>query len=149
MIVSHTFGRGRWGSFSREPVDEDFGDMSLFAGCSRRQLRQAATLMTSVPAAAGVELIRQGTTGREFVIVTEGIATVDRDGATIDEVGAGDFVGEISLLTSRPRTASITMATDGRVAVLNRQEFATLRVIDDGIDDQITTAARRRLEGLP
>ena len=39
-------------------------------------------------------VIREGTRGREFFVVVEGVLRVTRTGRKVSDLGAGDFVGE-------------------------------------------------------
>jgi CRP-like cAMP-binding protein len=41
-------------------------------------------------------------------------------------MGPGEFFGDISLVTERPRTATVTVAKDARFLVLGHREFHSL-----------------------
>jgi CRP/FNR family transcriptional regulator, cyclic AMP receptor protein len=60
----------------------------------------------------GRNLTRQGESGREFVVIVEGSADVVKDGRKINSLGAGDFLGEISLILDAPRTANALACSD-------------------------------------
>ena len=47
-------------------------------------------------------------------------------GADIGSLGEGDFIGEISLIEGRPRTATAIAVDDVTVAVVRRTEFNEL-----------------------
>jgi len=98
----------------------------LFAGCSRAELEAVSRVADELRVPAGRVLMRQGMPGRELVVVVEGEVTVERDGATIAVRRGGDFVGELALVTGRPRTATVTAATDLRTLVLDRISFDRL-----------------------
>jgi CRP-like cAMP-binding protein len=70
--------------------------------------------------------MRQGTPGRELIVLLEGEATVERDGTTIAVRRGGDFLGELALVTGRPRTATVTATTDLQALVLDRLNFDRL-----------------------
>ena len=61
---------------------------------------------------AGRVITREGEKGRDFVAIVEGSAVVERKGRRINRLGAGDFFGEIALVTGEPRTATVTAETD-------------------------------------
>jgi CRP/FNR family cyclic AMP-dependent transcriptional regulator len=84
----------------------------LFAGCSRSELEAISSVADELRLPAGRVLMRQGAPGRELFVLVEGEATVERDGATIAVRHGGDFLGELALVTGRPRTATVTAATD-------------------------------------
>ena len=98
----------------------------LFSGCSRRELRQIATLGTEVPAPAGKTLTVQGEPGLEFCLLLSGKATCLVDGKLVATFGPGDYFGEMALLERGPRQA--TVIADGPVdlLVLNAGEFSEL-----------------------
>jgi CRP/FNR family cyclic AMP-dependent transcriptional regulator len=98
----------------------------LFAGCSRTELEAVSRVADELRLPAGRVLMRQGTPGRELIVLVEGEATVERDGATIAVRHGGDFFGELALVTGRPRTATVTATTDLQTLVLDRLSFDRL-----------------------
>ena len=61
-----------------------------------------------------------------FSVVIDGEVSLERDGAFLRTMGAGDFFGDISLITERPRTATVTVSKDSRLLVLGHREFHSL-----------------------
>jgi CRP-like cAMP-binding protein len=53
----------------------------------------------------------------------EGAATVSSSGDEIGKLEAGDFFGEIALLTRGERTATVTALTPVRVLVMHGSDF--------------------------
>jgi CRP/FNR family cyclic AMP-dependent transcriptional regulator len=100
--------------------------LPLFGACSARELEQIAAVADELRLPAGRVLMREGTVGRELVVVIEGEVEVERGGETIAHRGDGDFVGELALVTSRPRTATVTVTKDARVLVINGGDFDRL-----------------------
>ena len=98
----------------------------LFAGCSRVELEAVSRVADELRLPAGKVLMRQGAPGRELIVLVEGEATVERDGVTIAVRRGGDFLGEIALVTGRPRTATVTATTDLQTLVLDRLTFDRL-----------------------
>lgn len=95
---------------------------SLTAG----ELAAVAELAQEVSVPAGAELTRQGEPGREFIVIAEGAATVERDGATVATLGPGDFLGEIALLVRSARTATVTTTEPSRLLVFDDRAFREL-----------------------
>jgi CRP/FNR family transcriptional regulator, cyclic AMP receptor protein len=95
----------------------------LFAGLSNRELQRIGELADEIDLPAGRVLMRQGEHGSEMLVVVDGSARIERDGAVIAERGAGEVLGEIALLDGGPRTATVTLTRDSRLLVLGRREF--------------------------
>jgi CRP-like cAMP-binding protein len=65
----------------------------------------------------------EGEAGDRFFIIAEGAAHVEAGGRRLRNLGPGDSFGEIALLRSVPRTA--TVCADGRLETfsLEREDF--------------------------
>jgi CRP/FNR family cyclic AMP-dependent transcriptional regulator len=98
----------------------------LFRGMTDRSFEAIANLASEADYAAGEELVRQGTPGREFIIIVTGRAQVERDGKQIRELGPGDFLGEISLVDGSPRTATVTALDPIHAVTVQRDGFLDL-----------------------
>ncbi len=97
--------------------------LPLLADASDAVLARLETLMTPVRVRPGQVLVRQGARNRQFVLVQEGSLAVAKDGRQVAELGAGDFVGELSLLGDGTATATVTTVTDATVWVSTSAEF--------------------------
>ena len=89
------------------------------------ELETLDRLATTISIAAGEEIMHAEEFGRECFIVVDGAFLVDVGAADIT-VGPGAVLGELSLLTLRPRNASVRALVDSTVYVLNRSEFSTV-----------------------
>lgn len=98
----------------------------LFAGCSKKELQELASRTDEVDLRDGYVLMREGRPGREFVVLVEGTAEVTKDGRKLADLEAGDWVGEIALLTNVPRTATVTATSPIRVLVVTDRAFKRL-----------------------
>ncbi len=98
----------------------------LFSRLSTRRLREIATLADEVDLPAGKVLAKEGDRGREFFALVDGEVEVEQGGRLIRRMKAGDFFGEIALVTKMPRTATVTATTDVRVLVITERDFAGL-----------------------
>ena len=98
----------------------------LFADCSREELESIARHADEIDLPAGRALTVEGAPGREFVVLLDGGAVVERGGETIATLGPGDFLGEIALLTRSKRTATVTTTEPTRVLVLTDRAFREL-----------------------
>jgi CRP-like cAMP-binding protein len=95
----------------------------LFATCSKAELRELAKQADEIDLRAGTVLTREGRSGREFFVIIEGTAKTTKGTRKLSELGAGDWFGEIALLTNVPRTATVTATSPIRVLVLTSRAF--------------------------
>ena len=100
----------------------------LFSGCTKTELRELALTADEVDLRKGAILTREGRPGHEFVVIVEGTARVARAGRTLADLGQGDWVGEIALLTKSVRTATVTATSPVRALVITDRAFR--RVVD-------------------
>jgi CRP/FNR family transcriptional regulator, cyclic AMP receptor protein len=98
----------------------------IFAGCSKRELRQVAAIAEVRELPAGHVLTREGEPGREFTAIVEGGVEVRRKGRKLRELGPGDWLGEIALLTGGSRTATATALEPTRVLSVRGGMFRAL-----------------------
>jgi MFS family permease len=110
--------------------------LPLFTGLAPDRLALAAARMTDVNVKAGDIVIQQGDVADRFYVVVEGTfaATQVAGGATTElrQMGPDHVFGEIGLLNSIPRTATVTALTDGRLLALDRDDFlAVVSTADD------------------
>ena len=71
-------------------------------------------------------VMREGDPGDSFYLIAEGSVRVERSGTHLATVGAGGSIGEGSLLTSLPRSATVVAATKCRLFTLARPAFSHL-----------------------
>ncbi len=130
---------------SKDHTDDRLASISIFSELSKKELRKISRLMTEISIDAGRVLIRQGDPGREFMIIRSGDAEVIRNGKKIAEVGAGDFLGELAVLSGAPRNASVIATSDMVIEALNRREFMSLLDENPKIAKKILLGAVTRL----
>ncbi len=119
----------------------------LFGGISKRGLNEIAKIADEIDLPEGKELIRQGEPGRQFFIMLDGKAEVVRNGRRINILGAGDFFGEIALVTERPTTAAVTLTEPSQALVISRPAFRRLLLAQPGVQLQVLeTLADRVLD---
>ncbi len=131
--------------FSQDKKVESLKRAPLFAGLSRKELVQLARLSDDVEVPAGRVLCKEGDRGREFFVLVEGEVDVARKGRRVATLGAGDFVGEISLLEPTPRTATVTAKTPLRFFVLTPRDFKQMLEENPSVERKILRALARRV----
>lgn len=98
----------------------------LFSDCTKAELSRIGSLATKVEVARGKVVVEEGMPGKEFFIIVEGRAAVYRHGVWLTDLAAGTFFGELALLESGYRTATVMAETDMTVLVFSRAEFNSL-----------------------
>jgi voltage-gated potassium channel len=107
------------------PVD-DLREIPLFAELDDAALEQLAQAASQVDAPAGQPLAQPGDAGTGMFFILTGTVEVEAREAT-RELGAGDFFGELALLTEGgTRTARCRAKTDVRCVAFDRPAFEDL-----------------------
>lgn len=95
----------------------------LFSHYAKRELAEIARVADEIDLPAGKALTREGEAGREFIVLLEGTAEVAKNGRKVNDLGPGDFLGEIALLVNVPRTATVTTTSPVRALVVTARDF--------------------------
>ena len=113
----------------------------LFASCSRTELERIASLADELDLADGATLIREGERGREFLVIVNGTVRVTKGGKKIRDLGSGDFIGEVALVSDVPRTATVTATSPVRLLVITDRAFR-------GLIEEMPSIATKVLQSL-
>ena len=117
----------------------------LFSSASKHELEEIASTADEIDLPEGKTLIKEGDTGREFFVLIDGNAEVERGGKKVASIGPGDFFGEISLISKTPRNATITTTSPVRALVITDRAFRTLLDHAPQIQIAVLTALAERL----
>ena len=110
----------------RDAKIELLKSVPLFAGCSKNELRELAKTADEIDLRQGTVLTREGRPGREFFVLIDGTAEVTKKGKKIADLGPGDWLGEIALITDSPRTATVTATSAVDVLVITDRRFRSV-----------------------
>ena len=110
----------------RDAKVELIASVPLFERCSKRELSAIAALADQVEFPEGKVLAREGELGREFFVLTDGIAEVRRGGRLLATLGAGDFFGEMALVSNAPRVATVETVSPVLALVVSSRDFWSL-----------------------
>ena len=98
------------------------------AALPAEEVDELAAAMSVVEIEAGANVITADDFGTAIYFIEQGEADVlDEGGEAKEFVGAGDVVGEIGLLLTGERTATITARTPMRLLSLSGQDFDRIR----------------------
>ena len=113
-----------------EPQDisriEILSRLPLFSSFDRRELERLAPLFVEESYRRGEVICREGESGDTLYVIASGELEVwqgEEPKQLIARLGAGELVGEMTLLTGGPRTATVGVVRAARLLALNRSEF--------------------------
>jgi CRP-like cAMP-binding protein len=89
--------------------------ISVLSGCPDEELDAVARVATEREFAEGEALMSQGDFGHSLFLVESGSADVLVEGDKVREVGPGEVVGEVAVLASGRRSASVVATSPVRV----------------------------------
>ena len=104
-------------------VEETLGRVPLFARVKPKDLKKLGKRMSERSFGEGDTITTEGETGLGFFVIEDGNATVSREGEIVRNLGPGDFFGEIALIDSGPRSATVVASTDLRCRGMTAWEF--------------------------
>jgi CRP-like cAMP-binding protein len=96
--------------------------------------------------APGHEMTAEGEQGFGFFVIGQGEAEVTVAGERRDVLSAGEFFGELALLTGRERLATVRATTDLRCFVLMGWEFQRIVRENSDVAWQLLQSVARLLE---
>jgi CRP-like cAMP-binding protein len=104
----------------------ELGALPVFGSLSEGELAQLAGGAERIDVGGpGVELTSEGDFGHSVFVVLDGTAQVSVDGGTVRELSRGDLFGEIAVLASGRRTATVVSSTPMTlVSVFKRDVWA-------------------------
>lgn len=97
--------------------------MPLFSLLPGAELEQVARVAERVDVAPGDAVAIEGIAGEDCVVIADGEFDVSRHGDRLGSLARGDAVGELALLTSIPRSATVTATSPGSVLRIGREPF--------------------------
>ena len=103
-------------------------EVALFSEMDEQEVAGIRAIMEEMKFKPGQVIIREGEMGDLFYVITEGRVEIfirDADGSDIilHEAGPGDFFGELSMLTSEPRSARVRAMEHVTTLTLERDDF--------------------------
>lgn len=123
--------------------------LSLFASLEDAQIHELAAAAEWHPYGAGENLVRQGDPGGSLFVIDSGTVRLTKTDAAaqvipVGELSAGEFFGEMSLLTGEPRLVSVTAQTDTEVVVVDKTALAALLAGNAKIAETLLVALAAR-----
>jgi CRP/FNR family cyclic AMP-dependent transcriptional regulator len=104
-------------------IEETLARVPLFSGVKPKELKKLGKRMTERSFNEGDEITKEGESGIGFFVIEHGNATVSVGGSIVRTLGPGEHFGEIALIDSGPRSATIIAGTDLRCRGMSAWEF--------------------------
>jgi CRP/FNR family cyclic AMP-dependent transcriptional regulator len=127
------------------PSPERLKQVPLFADLDKKELESIASTLRERTFSAGQPVTQEGAGGAGFFIVDEGEAEVTVHGEPRGTIKAGDFFGEIALITGSDRTATIIAKTDLRCYGMTPWDFRPLVESNSAVAWKLLQAMAQRL----
>ena len=100
--------------------------LSIFSDTPETILAEIAHLMVDVHVRAGEQIVKEEDIGNCMYIISDGTVNVYRATRFIISLGARDFFGELSLLDTEARSATVTASTDCSLFRIDQEPFYDL-----------------------
>jgi CRP-like cAMP-binding protein len=116
----------------------------LFSELTPDDRAALAAKMEERHAAPGEHLSNQGGSGYFFFVIEDGTAEVNRDGQVVAKLGPEDFFGEIAILSTPRRTATVTASTPMTLLAMFGADFAKFSSEMPALADRVQQAIAER-----
>lgn len=100
----------------------------FFRDLSYQEMLQIMPITFERTVEAGAEIIHEGDEGEELYILVDGECAVTNSGVHIATLNNGSSFGELSLVDSQPRSATVTAIKPCRLLVIRAADFEKLTV---------------------
>jgi len=117
----------------------------LFEGLDPSQLTELEAAMRRKEFGAGDVICRQGEAAESLFVIVDGFARVLLDDRPVARLRRGDVIGEMSLVTGEPRTATVVAAVPTTAFELSRDGVAALIAEQPRILENLTRILTDRL----
>ena len=129
------------------PDADLFESLPLFAGLNPEPLSELRRTTKDVELEAGSYLFHQGDVADSLYVVRNGRLQVLQGDVVLRELGRGEVIGELGLLTGAPRSASIKAVRDSTLVRLTKAQFD--KIADARVLGALVRGLATRLQELP
>ncbi len=103
-------------------------EIPFFAGAPDEELDTAAFVSSELEVSSGQPLTKEGDFGHCLFVIESGTAEVSIDGVRVHDVGPGDVIGEVAVLASGRRTASVVATSQVRALAFFKRDVWALEI---------------------
>jgi CRP/FNR family cyclic AMP-dependent transcriptional regulator len=123
-------------------------NVPLFSGMPTHELMYVAGIVQEDSFPAGATVIREEDGGDSMFVVVDGEVMVHRRNAQLAQLRSKDFFGEMSLLNSEPRSASVTTVSKCRLLRIEEDDFWQLLIANNSLAVAMVRVLAQRLREL-
>ncbi len=117
----------------------------LFRDLSAHDRGQVARWADEIDVPADYRLAEEGRFAHEFFVILDGTVEVTKAGERVADLGPGDFFGEIGLIETERRTATVASTSPLRAVVMHQRDFAAMKDEFPQVCERIHDAIRSRM----
>jgi len=118
----------------------------LFQSVDEEHLGRVAPFVSQVEVSAGKQLVTEGDFAYEFMAIEDGTAEVRRGDEKLAELGPGDYFGEVGLLETEKRQATVIAKTDMKLLTLDQWDMKRLeKELPDAAEEIHRTVRERKI----
>src|SRR5438067_7329604 len=109
-----------------DPIIDMLANVDLFEGLPKKALRQIAESGKEMSFDAGAVVCKEGESDGRFYLIEDGSAQVTIRGRDVNQLGSGDYFGEISIIDGEPRSATVAASTPLRTLSMTSWNFRSI-----------------------
>lgn len=133
-----------------ERIAERLAQVDLFSELDEADRMHLASSCREHGFGAGERIVKQGDPGQSMFVVLDGQVrvTLEPSGQQVATISAGGFMGEMSMLTGDPRTATVSAIDDAALLEIDAARFRALVVRSPGLLERVSAIVSLRRVGL-
>lgn len=121
-------------------------EVPIFSGLSDEELVTLSETAEEVTFQPDKILTFQNEYAYKFFVILEGRASVWQEGQRVRDLGPGDFFGEVGLLETEKRTATVASETEMKAIVLRGWDLSKIEQELPQVSEQIHATLQQRLD---
>jgi small-conductance mechanosensitive channel/CRP-like cAMP-binding protein len=130
-------------------VSRILAPVALFAPLDPEQRNELAARAVERLYGRGERLVRQGDAGGSMFVVQRGrVRVVEESGRELAVFGAGGYVGEMSMLTGQPRSATVEAVEECQVVELTAESLREVALANPEVVTRISAVVAERQADL-
>jgi hypothetical protein len=123
-------------------------ETGIFRDLKPGELIHIARVTEQIEIPAGKYIIRQGESGDELFIITDGEVDIFKENRPPERLGPGSSLGELSIIEAEPRTTNVITRGKTRLLCLKRKDFLLTLKQNPAISINVMKILTERLRNL-